>query len=262
MTPLELFSAISDIATALALPISAIGIAISIFTLKEMKQQRDLEHRPDIVIPPISVYFRTDRYLLIDLGYWSNNYRGLEIFDDPSLDDEIDYVGHSIRLVNIGRAAAKQVVVEFSIDLPRLISLLNKLYSPTHIVELCEDTEIPYVRIVRITDDSKQIESRTYMNNSSINIDHIIPVSDEAKNTTINIPRYITTIITSYMAGKFSDDLNFDMDDVVIHASVSYSDITNKRHSKTIILRPDVDMSAGGPDFAYCAMTLSTHYKE
>jgi hypothetical protein len=223
-TVVSIFTVISALA-------AVIYTIITFKTLKEIKAQRETTYRPDIIIDEGLFYiysYKTDK------GEFPVEYT----YDkkDPLYNcDTFKMSSFSINLFNIGLAAAKEIQIEYSFHLDKIIDTIleqNKLLPTDKIIDIRKAE-----RFVEFKPAKEAVGGASYHaidNQLKREINHILPVNISNSPIKINLPSYLLEIHSILIYNFWlSDAKQKDFPDLpIVNIKISYMDIGNNKHSK------------------------------
>jgi len=199
------FAEVITVFASLATCVTAIVI---LFTLFEMKKQRNLSYKPAIV--PI-----TQRIISKKYGndcFWS---------EKPIEDNEsVQYRSYPLHLYNLGNGAAKDIHIKWQFDIQSVISTVNSLFQKNLSQISTEIDDNNWLSIKRSGEEYQLININLDMERS---YGHLLPVSTDKSGILVGVPNTFITLVSHY----FHEGIKrFDEDDESYMSNVPSIDIT------------------------------------
>lgn len=223
-TIVSIFTIISALA-------AVIYTIITFKTLKEIKAQRETTYRPDIIIDEglfyIYSYKTTSGEFPVEYTYDKK--------DSLYYCDNFEISSFSINLFNIGLAAAKEVEIEYSFQLDKIIDIIleqNKTLPAEKIIDIKKDEHF-----IEFTPAKKVVSGSSFHsieNQLKSKINHILPVYISNNPIKINLPTYLLEIYSILIYNFWlSNAKQKEFPDLpIVNIKIQYMDIGNNKHSK------------------------------
>ncbi|WNM18600.1 hypothetical protein [Flavobacterium capsici] len=220
---LNLFTIISSIATAIA-------VGIGLYTLVEVRKQRESTYKPQLIIEEFSFGLDTINYPYKIHFYDSNKILGIPT--EPS--NKIN-----LNCLNIGFATASNVKFKFGCDIEKYVKIIKKFNN--EFVANGNPNNFDIIKLSYsknqnlILGESIKYPSEIYLNHTeygnNLKFDYFLPVTIDSNPIRIEIPYfilYLFKVLFYYsLNSKFKVKTNFSF-----YLETTYLDIANKRHFK------------------------------
>jgi len=223
-TVVSIFTIISAIA-------AVIYTIITFKTLKEIKAQREMTYRPDIIIDEGLFYiysYKTDK------GEFPVEYT----YDkkDPMYNcNDFKMSSFSVNLFNIGLAAAKEIHITYSVHLDKIIDAIleqNKLLPAEKIIDIRKEK-----RFIEFKPAKKAVGGASFHsidNQLKKEINHIPPANISNSPIKISLPSYLLEVHSILIYNFWlSEAKQKEFPELpVVNVKIDYVDIGNNKHSK------------------------------
>lgn len=216
------FGIISSIATAIA-------VLIGLYTIFEVKKQRESSYKPELILE--EKRFFVDKREMPYIHYYPNTINT----EDVNRTEIEEVLNFNLKCVNVGLATAKNVIIEFKIDLDHYTETIEKFNAKRPEQKTKYDFkyfgksgDVAIVRNDKI-DDSRSLFGKI---KQVYKMNYVLPVNID--NTPVNIPIpnyfiYLSSIMQQY---SWSETNNDNHTGLVFYTSLEYRDIGNKKHKQ------------------------------
>jgi hypothetical protein len=224
--------------------LTLIAVILTLFTLIEIRSQRQSMYIPDL--------FLGDRYVNFYGFDFHDRYSNFEFdqIEDPKKEkqsDEIPKKFYSVELFlhNIGFGAAKSVKIKWEYDIEKFIELLNPMVDKNQFgVSLNKQDGRQGAYIEHILTEHFSSCTYSYLMNGEKDV--VLPKHTIEKSPIINVPETYTTLLSYFIAFKYEmfdpkskkhyifDELN---EIPPLSLNLTYYDIRNKKYQKEISLK-------------------------
>jgi|WetSurMetagenome_2_1015567.scaffolds.fasta_scaffold55385_2 hypothetical protein len=216
-------------------------IIITLFTLWEIKKQREGLYLPDIFIP--------DSFANVFCFDLENKFSDFQfITNENKYHGNQDYFKSSTLLIpvfNVGFGAAKNVKVVCNFDMKQYLEIFNKLEkSDLHRIELTQDGEL-YEMIYRHFSSDHFDYSKCQLPSIS-ELDLVLPKNTIKLSPKISIPEIYLKLLSYYLIFKYEIlDINStkqiysdELEEIPnLSIQLSYKDLQGKEYSKSMVLK-------------------------
>jgi len=221
---INLFTIISSIAAAVA-------AYLTFRTLSEVQRQREAMYMPDIIIEEQNFYIYGQES---SKGYSHLDY-SFEKKDDDFKSSKFGFSSFPISIFNIGLATAKDVKIEYAINMEKCVQLLTEINS--QIPEDCSIQIEVKKNSVKIIGAENAICSNAFhylQNQLKINLTHILPINIFNEATQVNLPSFLLDIYSTYVSSFWlNDNKEREFPDFPkFKVNITYKDIGNKEYQK------------------------------
>lgn len=218
---ISLLVAIASLITAFA----------ALFTIKELKKQREASYHPDLLPGMTNFYIYGTK--INDTFLPENFYnKPIEMHKDKFIKEAV-----GLNLKNVGLAVAKNISYEWIDDTDKWIERINNV-NKSGFFHVTKDKNILIINVSKYDKQYNHFISHQFRKDF---IDFILPLKDEAKSTFISIPNcylilYVVfiSIIADFYTDK-SEKKNKRIDDdkfPSLYFKIEYEDLQGKKHNK------------------------------
>lgn len=226
-------TAIVSIFTIIAAVATVIYTIITFRTLKEIKAQRETAYRPDIIVDESSFYIYSS-----ELGI--NSFPTEYTYDKKELGYKPQHKysnSFGLKFYNIGLAAAKNIKIQFSINIQKIIE--QTVLSSANIDEH-KRINVEYknnsIEFKPVDKNLGYGSFHVIHNQLDRNLNHLLPVNIEPNAFIVALPTYILELnaLMIYNFGNSNDKNRVFNTMPTMTLTIHYSDIGNKIHKKEI----------------------------
>ncbi|MBM9578646.1 hypothetical protein JWG45_15985 [Leptospira sp. 201903070] len=233
--------------------LSSIGTFLSalfaVWTIVEIKKQRESAYRPEIMLDSFLAHLFWDRALSDDSFFYykidkiKQNNEG-EILNRPRK-IYIDYI-----LQNIGLGTAKYIKCNWVYDIQKALNILSSVL-PTEL-EIENDGEESY--LIRNTNNGS-IQYLSFFQEGVQSIDYILPETLGRHGKGEVLPEIVANILTYYLVYKYKlylkETISNSLDDFAefptLSVFIEYLDVANKVYYKEFALKFKFSGTEGHP---------------
>lgn len=213
LTALEFLSRYSSL-------LAIIGIAVAVFTLREMSRQRQESYRPRL-------FFQNKNF------YMQKNANGTPCFLKEEYAEAKEFYGPSFGLIlkNIGLGSAHDMTVKWNYDHNRMLSRFRGYAESTGLIRVNKDNHFEYLF------KGKEGQGYGFLIRDSEEEKVALSFLSKDETTTIRIPETLheyLTIVPYLELILHPDQRRIDLKPDEIEIQFQYSDVGGKKHTQTI----------------------------
>jgi hypothetical protein len=235
-------SSFSSIVAILASIGSFVSGLAALYTIREVKKQRESAYKPDIFIDSFTAYVK-------DLPWekevsWFSFYTSIfneEGRQEEEFSKEKHYPSVLLKLINIGLGAAKNVRCTWSFDIAEAYEILKSELTGDFHVSYEKAYVKPYEKRIVITREKSEFYKAIDRSLFDQEVDFILPEVSYANKKRTTIPMAITDVLTYFALFRNKLHLNSEREELVYEAfknfpsvslALSYEDLYAKKHVK------------------------------
>lgn len=219
-----------------------LGSLVAIFTLYEMKKQRECSLKPDIVVENINFLYINGDNNSDKISMTPYNWRVDESVLPQNKEIKYNTSTFALKLYNIGLEVAKNINITWNFDIEYFINFLDDYYSEEFIFMFDDD----YNSDLRLLDGASLVKL------DGLNHNYYFEYLNNHDNSTVKVDFCLlyTKLVSAWLFYKFqyglesADELNQLLEEFMnlpkLEMHIKYSDITNKIYHKKYVFDFDI----------------------
>jgi hypothetical protein len=227
---------------------SSIGAFLSAFatfwTVREMAKQRSATYRPDLAFPVISFQAAPNLVSSGPVPDWWTERTTRQVSPTSGETDVVPLQGLSIPMLNVGLGAARDLLIEWSFPVERMIHELNG-----HLLTLGDSVRFTHdgFAVSSSSADGKMLTSSIWRNQRREEVKFVLPAETESSPVRLRLPHAYVYLYSALFQSKakLKKGKIFDASIDQLTAKISYKDIANTQHHRQFTLTVSVEMAIG-----------------